>query len=162
MKIFDKVKKTTIASRRIEEKLYEIALDEVENNQIKKGLYAKALAKAEGDKVKADGIYLKLRVQSIMDDIESEKIDRREDARIYEAVQAYKEFESINVKSERPNSLFTECQEMLGNKGYKLHRSTSGEYHIGTGVEDKDLSHSIYSSKDLEDIRKKASKLLRN
>ena len=162
MKIFDKVKKTTIASRRIEERLYEVALDEVENNEIKKGLYAKALAKAEGDKVKADGIYLKLRVQSIMDDIESEKIDRREDARIYEAVQAYKEFESINVKSERPNALFMECKELLGNKGYVLHKSASGEYHIRTQATLFKDASSIYSSKDLEDIRKKASKLLRN
>mgnify|MGYP001489139306 CR=1 FL=1 len=76
MKIFDKVKKTTIASRRLEEDLYGIALDEVENNKIRKGLHAKALAKADGNKEKADGIYLKLRVQSIMDSIESEQIDR--------------------------------------------------------------------------------------
>ena len=161
MKIFDKVKKTTIASRRIEEKLYEVALDEVENNEIRKGLYAKALSKAEGDKEKADGIYLKLRVQSIMDDIESEKINKREDARAYAAIQMLKEFESIDITSEPPSTLFTECQEMLGNKGYKLHRSTSGEYHIGTGVGDKELSHSIYSSSDLNSIREKASKLLR-
>ena len=126
MKIFDKVKKTTIASRRLEEDLYGIALDEVENNKIRKGLYAKALAKADGNKEKADGIYLKLRVQSIMDSIESEQIDRREDARAYEAIQAYKKFESIDVKSESPNSLFTECQEILGNKGYRLHKSASG------------------------------------
>ena len=161
MGIFDKVKKTTIASRRREEILYKVALEEVENDEIRKGLYAKALSKADGDKEKADGIYLKLRVQSIMDDIESEQIDRREDARAYEAIQAYKKFESIDVKSEPPNSLFTECQEILGNKGYKLHRSASDEYHIVTGVGDKDLSHSIYSSSDLNNIRKKAAKLLR-
>ena len=58
MGIFDKVKKTTINSRRYEEKLYEVALEEVENNEIRKGLYAKALSKADGDKEKADGIYL--------------------------------------------------------------------------------------------------------
>ena len=52
MGIFDKVKKTTIASRRYEEKLYEVALEEVENNEIRKGLYAKALSKADGDKEK--------------------------------------------------------------------------------------------------------------
>ena len=87
MWIFDKVKKTSINSRRIEEKLYEVALDEVEKNNIRKGLYAKALSKAEGDKEKANGIYLKLRVQSIMDDIESERITNREDARVYAAMQ---------------------------------------------------------------------------
>ena len=63
MGIFDKVKKTTIESRRYEEKLYEAALKEVEAGEVRKGLYAKAVAKAGGDKEKADGIYLKLRVQ---------------------------------------------------------------------------------------------------
>ena len=162
MGIFDKVKKTTINSRRIEEKLYEVALDEVENNEIRKGLYAKALSKAEGDKEKADGIYLKLRVQSIMDDIESEKINQREDTRAYAAIEALKEFESIDIKSEPPNSQFTECQEILGYKGYSLHKSASGEYHITTGTGDKELAHSIYSSSDLNKIRKKATKLSRN
>ena len=42
MGIFDKVKKTTIASRQREEILYGVALEEVENNEIRKGLYAKA------------------------------------------------------------------------------------------------------------------------
>jgi len=55
MGIFDKVKKTTIASRQREEILYGVALEEVENNEIRKGLYAKALSKADGDKEKADG-----------------------------------------------------------------------------------------------------------
>jgi hypothetical protein len=100
MGIFDKVKKTTINSRRYEEKLYEVALEEVESGEIRKGLYAKALSKADGDKEKADGIYLKLRVQSILDDIESEQINSREDARAYEVIQELKEFDSINQKKE--------------------------------------------------------------
>ena len=100
MGIFDKVKKTTIASRRYEEKLYEVALEEFENDEIRKGLYSKALSKADGDKEKADGIYLKLRVQSIMDDVQSEQINRREDARAFEKLQELRELETINVKKE--------------------------------------------------------------
>jgi hypothetical protein len=161
MGIFDKVKKTTIASRRYEEKLYEVALEEVENNEIRKGLYSKAISKADGDKEKADGIYLKLRVQSIMDDIESEQIDRREDARAYKAIQKLKELESINVEI-KVDPLYAECKELLGNKGYKLHKSPTGEYHIGTGGGKEDLiTTSVYSSKDLNNIRKKAAKILR-
>ena len=160
MGIFDKVKKTTIASRQREEILYGVALEEVENNEIRKGLYAKALAKAEGDKEKADGIYLKLRVQSIMDDIQSEQINSREDARAYAAIQAHKEFESIEVKSGQQESLFDECKEMLRNKGYELKKSDSGEYTIerpgpllfGGGA-------AVYSSKDLNNIKKEASEL---
>ena len=97
MKIFDKGKKALINSRRLEEKLYEVALEEFELGEIKKGLYAKALAKAEGNKEKADGMYLKLRVQSLVDDIESERINTRENARAFAAYQELKEFESINV-----------------------------------------------------------------
>ena len=160
MGIFDKVKKTTIISRRYEERLYEVALEEVENNEIRKGLYAKALAKAEGDKEKADGIYLKLRVQSIMDDIQSEQINSREDARAYAAIQAHKEFESIEVKSGQQESLSNECKEMLRNKGYELKKSDSGEYTIerpgpllfGGGA-------AVYSSKDLNNIKKEIANL---
>jgi len=88
MGIFDKVKKTTIESRRYEEKLYEVALEEVEAGEVRKGLYAKAVAKADGDKEKADGIYLKLRVQAIMDDIESKQIDQRESKEVLKVVQS--------------------------------------------------------------------------
>ena len=99
MGIFDKVKKTTIESRRYQEKLYEVALEEFENGEIRKGLYAKALSMGDGNKEKADGIYLKLRVKSIMDDIESERINRRENARAYKALQELREEESIDEKA---------------------------------------------------------------
>ena len=128
MGIFDKVKKTTIASRQREELFYEMALREVENNEIRKGLYAKALAKAEGDKEKADGIYLKLRVQSIMDSIESEQFDRIEEKDLYD-----------------------ECNEMLGNKGYELRHSKSGKYYVGPS------KNPFFSSNDLIKIKNWAS-----
>ena len=95
MGIFDKVKKTTIESRRYEERLYEVALEEVEAGEIKKGLYAKAVAKADGDKEKADGIYLKLRVQSIMDDIESNQIDQRENEKVLKVIQSLERKEEL-------------------------------------------------------------------
>ena len=108
MGIFDKVKKTTIASRRYEEKLYEVALKEFENDDIRKGLYAKALSKADGDKEKANGIYLKLRVQSIIDDVESEQINRREDVRDFEKLQELRELETIDAKEEElPKALYS-------------------------------------------------------
>ena len=101
MGIFDKGKKAIINSRRLEEVFFGVALDEVENNEIRKGLYAKALAKVDGNKEKADGIYLKLRVQSIMDDIESDRIDTRENERAFKAYQKLKELESITINEEK-------------------------------------------------------------
>ena len=116
MGIFDKVKKTTIASRRYEEKLYEVALEEFENGEIRKGLYAKALSMADGNKEKAEGIYLKLRVKSIMDDIESERINRRENARAYKALQELREEESIDEFMSRPSeTLINELGKLKGN-----------------------------------------------
>ena len=99
MGIFDKPKKIAIESRRFQEKLYEVALEDFETGEIKKGLYAKALSMADGNEEKAKGIYLKLRVKSIMDDIESERINRREDARAYKALQELREEESIDEKA---------------------------------------------------------------
>ena len=156
MKIFDKGKKAIINSRRLEEKLYEVALEEVENNEIRKGLYAKAISKAEGDKEKADGIYLKLRVQSIMDDIKSEQINNKENARVYAAIQ---ELKSIEVKSGQKESLFDECKKILRNKGYVLNKSKSGEYTIERPIlfGDADV---VYSSKDLNNIKIEASELV--
>ena len=157
MKIFDKGKKAIINSRRLEEKLYEVALEEVENNEIRKGLYAKAISKAEGDKEKADGIYLKLRVQSIMDDIKSEQINNRENARVYAAIQ---ELKSIEVKSGQKESLFDECKKILRNKGYVLNKSKSGEYTIERPAILFGGVNVVYSSKDLNNIKIEASELV--
>jgi hypothetical protein len=147
MGIFDKFKKTTIKQRRYEEKLYEIALEEVEAGDRRKGLYSKALSKADGDTEKADGIYLKLRVQSIMDDDESEQINQR-------ATQAL-ESEKASFKSRfHKDSLAYECDEMLANKGYKLEKPIFGDYWI---CEKDNIHASVYSSKDLSDIKQWAS-----
>ena len=144
MGIFDTVKKTTIASRRYEEKLYEVALEEVENNEIRKGLYSKAISKADGDKEKADGIYLKLRVQSIMDDIESERINTRENARAFAAYQELKEFESINVEKEKPPEESTQTKknkELIQEKFQAIENTKS-----------KPVSRLTNADKSLEDV----------
>ncbi len=145
MGLFDKVKKTTIESRRYEEKLYEVALEEVEAGERRKGLYSKALAKADGDTEKADGIYLKLRVQSIMDDIESEQIDRRENERVLKAIQTLESEKIIESKSD----LKYRCIEILREKGYVLHSPIFGDYWVGP----KKGNWNYYSNSDLNKIK---------
>ena len=150
MGLFDKVKKTTIESRRYEEKLYEVALEEVEAGEVRKGLYAKALSKADGDKEKADGIYLKLRVQSIMDDIESEQIHQRE---ISKDIQKL----AIDVKPITKE----ECVKLLSSKGYRL-TGTFLEYSVYKGKDyyTKGFGSSrnvVYKSRHLSEIFKWAS-----
>jgi len=150
MGIFDKVKKTTIEQRRYEEKLYEVALEEVEAGDRRKGLYSKALAKADGDTEKADGIYLKLRVQSIMDDIESEQIHQRE---ISKDIQKL----AIDVKPITKE----ECVKLLSSKGYRL-TGTFLEYSVYKEEDyyTKGFGSSpnvVYKSRHLSEIFKWAS-----
>ena len=44
-----------------EEKFYELAYDEIESGDLKKGLWAKAFSEAEGDEEKAKALYIKYR-----------------------------------------------------------------------------------------------------
>ena len=51
-----------------EEALYKQVLDEVESGVMRKGIYAKALADGLGDEGKAQSLYIKYRVQSLVDE----------------------------------------------------------------------------------------------
>ena len=68
MECLKRAKATAALSRKAEEFLYERALDEYESGEIRRGLWAQALAKAQGDEARAKGVYLKLRVRAMMDD----------------------------------------------------------------------------------------------
>lgn len=52
-----------------EEELYGIAYAEIANNEMKHGVWAKALVQAKGDDAKARAIYIELRLQSILDEM---------------------------------------------------------------------------------------------
>lgn len=66
-----------------EERLYEQVYEEVSNNQIRTGLWAKALSESYGDEYAAKSIYIKLRVESIKDELISyEKEQYRESKRL--------------------------------------------------------------------------------
>ena len=64
-------------SRKLEESLYERVMYELTKGELNPGLWTKALAEAEMDELKAQGIYLKLRVQSLKDEklVNSHPID---------------------------------------------------------------------------------------
>ena len=67
----------------VEEAFYKQVLDEIESGIMRKGIYAKALADSLGDKGKAESLYIRYRVQSL---IEEEK----QKARILESELASK------------------------------------------------------------------------
>jgi hypothetical protein len=70
--------------RLAEEQLYQIVVDEIKRDEKREGLWAKALVEAEGDKEKTQALYIKLRVQSLKDELEyaeyaaAEEADRAE------------------------------------------------------------------------------------
>lgn len=49
-------------------KMYEIAMDEIETGTVQKGLYARAFSQSEGDKDKTAALYINFRVQSLHDE----------------------------------------------------------------------------------------------
>jgi len=51
-----------------DDKLYEIAMEEIENGTVQKGIYARAFSQSEGDKNKTDALYIKFRFQSLKDE----------------------------------------------------------------------------------------------
>lgn len=68
MGLLTKARTTIALNRKAEEALYEMALDEYEAGDIRRGLWAQALAEASGEESRAKGLYLKLRVRAMQDD----------------------------------------------------------------------------------------------
>ena len=69
MVIFDKFKKMTIAHRKSDEALYSIVAHEMEAGVKHNGLWLKALQQADGNTERQVAEYIKLRVQSLKDDM---------------------------------------------------------------------------------------------
>ena len=66
--IFDKLKLDSPSTRLSEDDLFEKAYDELQNDELIKGVWARALSESDGDEKKAEALYLKLRVQQIKDE----------------------------------------------------------------------------------------------
>ncbi len=69
MGIFNEIRTQGATHRLTEEELYAEALREIESGQRRDGIWAKALAESEMDHGKAGAKYIKLRVQSMKDEI---------------------------------------------------------------------------------------------
>ena len=67
--MFEKFKTNQAISRLTEEKIYEQVAEEIQNGIRRNGLWAKAIAEAELNDEKAKAIYIKLRVQSVIDEL---------------------------------------------------------------------------------------------
>lgn len=67
---------STKEKREMDEKLYAVVVEELENGTVNKALWAKALADSDSDKDKTQALYIKLRVQKLYDEINFEKEQR--------------------------------------------------------------------------------------
>lgn len=65
MSIFSSAKAKLAAQKLAEERLYELAHEEITANNIRPGLWAKALAETDGNEVSAKARYIKLRVDAM-------------------------------------------------------------------------------------------------
>lgn len=73
--MFKKFKQVSAAARLQEEKLYEQVAQELESGERRDGLWVKALANAQGVEEKAQGLYIRYRVQSIKDEHELDEYE---------------------------------------------------------------------------------------
>ena len=103
--MFRKLNLERAKQRLTEEQIFEQVFDEYEAGDIKKGLMAKAISKSAGDEGMIKGEYIKLRAQSIIDelDIAADVFDRMQNDAIAKAKAdaAMEEFvASIDTKRE--------------------------------------------------------------
>jgi hypothetical protein len=68
MSLFRGIKSKIALSRLQEEQLYEFISDELEAGNVRKGLMTKAVARVDGDPLRTEAEYIKLRLQSLLDE----------------------------------------------------------------------------------------------
>jgi hypothetical protein len=92
LSLFSSAKAKLAASKLAEGQLYSQAAEEVASGQIRQGLWAKALAEADGDESAAKGRYLKLRVA----------IMRAEADAVDSAIQQAANDAALNAEANKP------------------------------------------------------------
>lgn len=79
------------AERLVEEQIYAQVVDELSKGQRRDGLWAKALSDSDGDETRAKALYIKYRVQSIVDETvvlkESQRKEREAQAAEQQALE---------------------------------------------------------------------------
>lgn len=102
MEILKRLKEDGIAKRLAEEELYNRVAQELAQGERREGLWAKALADSEGVETKAQGLYIKYRVQSLVDELELQAA-LEEKEKVYKAAQQAKEA-AKEKKEEQPKA----------------------------------------------------------
>ncbi|HHZ94359.1 MAG TPA: hypothetical protein EYN67_02110 [Flavobacteriales bacterium] len=126
MSFFKRIKRVSAVQRLAEEQLYEQALAELESGVRRDGLWAKALANSSGDEAKIKGLYLKFRVQSMMD--EPDIVGAAQELK----AKALADRKKIHTHQDQMHQKYEDSLKaqnainMLNEKGYKVVSRGSG------------------------------------
>ena len=82
MAFFKSKDKLSIFQRKHETYLYELVMEEIAKNERQKGIWGQAIVKSNGDEKKAEAEYIKLRVESLKDELEIQEQEEIEKATI--------------------------------------------------------------------------------
>lgn len=69
MSLWNAIKGSTISERIVEEKIYDLVLQEIESGERRGGLWLKAIENSGGDEKQVKLLYIKYRVQSVRDEM---------------------------------------------------------------------------------------------
>ena len=142
--MFNFIRKTIIENRENDDVLYEYVLSELENEIIIKSLWAKAIAKAEGNDKKIEPLYMQYRVQNIKDqfsklniaysDMKKEVLFNKIKSIFFPTEPQYSTGEQIvETRQERIPEIDTsenDAMDLLVKKGYKVNKTYSGKWKI--------------------------------
>jgi hypothetical protein len=113
MSIFGKYKTNQAISRLSEEMLYAKVAEEIQRGIRRDGLWAKAISEAELNEDKAKAIYIKLRVQSLVDEINlSKEADEQKITRTKSTAELPKDKKYVKDKVYTKDSIGSSDREL--------------------------------------------------
>ena len=111
MGLFSSAKASLAARKLAEERLYEIAVEEIAANNIRPGLWAKALAETDGNEAAAKARYIKLLIKSMKAEADLQEYvaenfekERAETERREEELKKYKAKKAAAAAEQSPNT----------------------------------------------------------
>lgn len=156
--IFNRIKFSKAIGRKREEKLYSQVSSEMASGQINQGLWTKSIEKSEGDSGKQVSEYIRLRVQSLYDELEiSKKIEHQnniaaeltdDEPTLYESFCNY-------IKNDNVNGVVKLVSEMSSKELVKLVQSENEmeEYPIHIAAREGSLKALEWLIQNGADIR---------
>ena len=101
MGLFNQNNKESVIGRMVETKLFEYVMDELADGNKQRGIWGQAMVECEGNETKAEAAYIKLRVQSLKDEITLGNIIEDEALKAIQAMVIDEEAKNAQPKKKR-------------------------------------------------------------